>query len=124
MEILELSGQAALRALVVYFAMMLMVRFGAARLRGYTTVFACVVAIILGSLVAGAIGGDKPLFPTLAGALTLVSLHWIFSVLSFHFHWLSPVTKGISSILVERGSIQWDSMRRHHITENDLLEAL
>jgi uncharacterized membrane protein YcaP (DUF421 family) len=53
-----------------------------------------------------------------------VGLHWGFAVLAFHLDWFGRLIKGDAHTLVEDGAISWDTMRRHHISEKDLLSAL
>ncbi len=119
-EILHTS----IRAVIVYLSVLGMVRIGSARFRGQNAPLDFVAGIIIGSAAAAAIEGLAPAIATLAGILTLVALHWVLSALAFRYRWFSALAKGESDVLVEQGSIQWDAMRRNHISENDLKEEL
>jgi len=116
-------GQMAVRAIVVYISALLMVRLGEKRFFGRNTAFDFILGIILGSVVSRAINGSAAFFPTLAAGLTLVLLHWLFSVLSFHSDWFGTFVKGNDRLLAENGAILWDAMRRGHLSEKDLMSS-
>jgi uncharacterized membrane protein YcaP (DUF421 family) len=113
-----------IRAVVVYVAALFMVRLGEKRFMGKNTAFDMVLGIIFGSVISRAITGSSPFFPTLAAALVLVLLHWLFSTLSFYTDWFGTLVKGHNRVLVKGGEIQWDAMRQSHISEKDLMSAL
>ena len=117
-------AQMALRAAVIYVTTVLMVRLGKKRFMGRSTAFDVILGIMLGSIVSRAITGNAPFFPTLGAALVLVLLHWISSAIAFRSHRFGSQVKGHNRELVRGGEIQWDEMRRAHITEHDLHEAM
>jgi uncharacterized membrane protein YcaP (DUF421 family) len=114
----------AVRAVVVYISALLMVRIGEKRFLGKNTAFDVILGIIFGSVVSRAITGSSEFFPTLGAGLVLVVLHWLFAVLSFYSDWFGTWVKGSHRLLVENGHIQWDAMRKSHISEKDLMSAL
>src|SRR5215213_531735 len=71
--------QMALRAVVVYGAVVLIVRMGKKRFMSRATAFDVILGIMLGSLVSRAIAGTAPFAPTLAASATLIAVHWPFS---------------------------------------------
>ena len=117
-------GHMVVRAVVVYVSALLMVRPGEKRFFGRNTAFDFILGIIFGSVVSRAINGSAAFWPTLAAGLTLVVLHWLFSVLSFHSDWFGTFVKGNDRILVENGTILWDAMRKSHLSEKDLMSSL
>lgn len=114
----------AIRAVVVYVSALLMVRIGEKRFLGKNTAFDVILGIIFGSVVSRAITGSSEFFATLGAGLVLVLLHWLFSTLSFHSDWFGTLVKGSPRVLVENGDIQWDAMRKSHISKQDLMSAL
>jgi uncharacterized membrane protein YcaP (DUF421 family) len=102
----------------------LLVRLGNKRFMGKGSAFDMVLAIILGSVASRAITGNAPFIPALAASMALVALHWLFATLAFHLEHVGPLLKGKVRLLVKDGEFQIDALRRSHITENDLLEAL
>jgi uncharacterized membrane protein YcaP (DUF421 family) len=116
--------QMVLRAITVYISTLVIVRIGETRFLGENTAFDAIVGIILGSVVSRAINGDAELLPSLAAGLAIVLLHWVISVLVYHFQLLNRLINGRSQQLVRNGKLQWRIMRQQHVTEDDVLEEL
>ena len=117
-------SQMAIRALVVYGATLLIIRLGARRLFGKFTAFDIILTVVLGSILSRAINGGASLTATLGAGVTLIALHWLLAFGTFHSRLLGRIFKGSPQRLVDNGEPDWDKMRRHHITQNDLEEAL
>jgi uncharacterized membrane protein YcaP (DUF421 family) len=117
-------GQIALRAAFTYAFGLAAVRLADKRVLGKNTAFDVVVGVMLGSVLSRAINGNAPVFPTLAGVVVLLLLHWMLAFLSSRFHRLGVLLKGTAKPLVRDGQILWEEMRRNHISEGDLLEML
>jgi uncharacterized membrane protein YcaP (DUF421 family) len=118
------TWQMTLRVIVVYGAALLMVRLGKKRFLGENTAFDFILGIILGSVISRSITGNSPFIPTLAAALLMVVLHWVFSALAFHSDRFGTLIKGEHRTLVKDGEIQWDAMRKSNVSETDLMVAL
>ena len=116
--------QMVLRAIVVYLVGITLVRLAETRHIGRFTAFDMIMGILLGSILSQAITQASPFFATLAAGLTLVLLHFLFAVLSFHSQRFGNLVNGRARTLVEDGQIQWDAMRESHINEQDLMSAL
>lgn len=116
--------QMVLRAIVVYCIALALIRLGETRFIGENTAFDVILAIVFGSIVSRAITGQSAFFPTLAAAVTVVLIHWLFAALAFHLNWFAFLIKGRSHVLVQDGEIQWAAMRRSHIGKHDLMRAL
>jgi uncharacterized membrane protein YcaP (DUF421 family) len=116
--------QMALRALIVYVWGVVLVRLGEKRFIGKFTAFDVIMGIMLGSILSRAITTAGGFFATLAAALVLVGMHYLFAALTYHFEWLGDLVKGTARTLVIDGQIQWDGMRQSHISEKDLMSAL
>jgi len=118
------SGQMALRAVVVYGALLLLVRLGHRRFIGRSTAFDMVLAIVLGSVASRAVSGTAPFVPTLVASALLVALHWLVATAAFHSHLFGVLVKGRPRELVREGQVVEKQMRRSSITRHDLEEAL
>ncbi|MFN2325877.1 MAG: DUF421 domain-containing protein [Gemmatimonadales bacterium] len=118
------AWQMAFRAVVVYPVGIAFVRIGETRFIGKFAAFDVVMGIMIGSILSRAVTGGAPFFATLAAALVLVLLHHLFATLSFHSDWFGDVVKGTGRTLVVGGAIQWDALRRSHISEKDLMSAV
>ncbi len=117
-------GQMILRALIVYLVALALVRLGATRFLGKNTAFDIILGIILGSVISRGINGSAPFFSTLAASVALVGIHWVFAVLAFRSHRFGRLVKGSNHELYKSELLLWEQMRRHHITEHDLMEAV
>jgi uncharacterized membrane protein YcaP (DUF421 family) len=116
--------QIALRSAVVYVFTLAAIRLGNKRLLSKATAFDFVVAIMLGSVMSGAIMGSSPLFRTMLVGALLLGMHWLFAVLAYHTDWFGAFAKGERVLLIEDGKVQSEGMRRGSITEDDLAQAL
>jgi uncharacterized membrane protein YcaP (DUF421 family) len=113
-----------LRGLIVYIVAILLVKLGDKRFMGKNTAFDMILAIILGSVLSRAVTGSAPFLPTIGASILLVALHWLFAFISYHSDWFGTLTKGSARVLVKDGVIQWDNMRKSHISRKDLEMAL
>ena len=116
--------QMSLRAFVIFIAAIAMIRFADKRFMGKHTSLDVLLGIVFGSVLSRAITGNAPFFPTLAAALTLVLSHWIMSAWAFRSKRFSRFLKGRDHALIKDGEIQWPAMKKGHISEDDLREAM
>lgn len=120
-----LLWQMALRAVIVYLAAIVLVRLGEKRFLGKYTALDVILGFMLGSVLSRAVTSSAPFFETiLGGALGLVLMHWLFAVLSFHSDRFGDLVKGSDRVLVRDGAIDWDSLQKSHISEDDLMAAV
>lgn len=116
--------QVIIRATIVFIVAIIIVRLGGKRIFGKHTAFDIVLGIVLGSILGRTITGAAPLLASIIAAFTLVFLHWLMALTSFQWDSIGRLVKGNIQILVKDGEIQWESMKRNHISERDLQEAI
>lgn len=116
--------QMALRAVVVFVLAIVMLRIGDKRFMGKSTAFDVMLGIVFGSMVSRAITGNAPFMPTLVASLVLILLHWTLAAIAFRSRGFGRLIKGHDQLLVRDGQLQEDALRKTHITEHDLQEAL
>jgi len=116
--------QMTLRAVVVFAAGLVMVRFAAKRFFARKSAFDLVLSFVLASMLARAINGSAPLFPTIGAGFVLVAVHRLLAIGAAHWHWLSWLIKGREKIMIENGAVDWPMVHRQHFSEGDLLEEL
>lgn len=114
--------QVCLRGLIVFVAALIIVRCGHKRFLAKLTAFDAVLGFMLASALARAINGSAPFFPTLVMGLVLVILHRALSALAFHSVWFGSLVKGTEAKLVEAGQPLPKAMKRHKISQQDILE--
>jgi uncharacterized membrane protein YcaP (DUF421 family) len=117
-------AQMAVRTVIVYAVMVIIVRLGHKRLLGKATAFDYVVAILFGTIMAKAINGSAPFSPTMVAGAVLLGIHWLFALLAFNTKWFGPIVKGERVLLIKDGQVQQEGVRQSSITEEDLGEAL
>ena len=116
--------QMSLRAVLIYLVGWGILRFGGKRFLGRETAFDIVLGFILGSTLSRAINGTAPVFVTVAASVLLVAVHQILAWLTWHSHRFGVLLKGTPDPLIEDGRVLRDSLRRHMISQGDLLQAL
>lgn len=112
--------QMALRAVLIYTAVLLLLRIGKKRSLGNATAFDFFLGVMMGSIASRAVTGDAPAGGALAACAAMIALHWLFSMLTVYSHWLGGILKGHATLLVKDGKIDEKRMRAAHVSERDL----
>jgi uncharacterized membrane protein YcaP (DUF421 family) len=113
----------SMRGIVVYFFGMLLLQINR-QIIDTRSPFNFILFIMLGTILATAITGHTPFFSVIGMTFVLTIVNWILLRIAFHIPWLEKLLKGSPIELVIDGTIQWDKMKRHAITERDLLYVL
>jgi uncharacterized membrane protein YcaP (DUF421 family) len=116
--------QMGLRAVVVYVITVFIVRLGKKRFMGGTTAFDVILGIMLGATASRGITGSAPMIPALAASVVLLVMHWLFSATAMRVPGFGWAIKGGPAVLVRDGEIDWKTMRKVHVTEDDLMQDL
>jgi uncharacterized membrane protein YcaP (DUF421 family) len=118
------AWQIGLRAFIIYLIAILLVKFGEKRFMSKNTAFDMILGIILGSVLSRAITGNASFFNVIVAGVILVGIHYLFAFVSYYSDGFGSFIKGSPRILVKDGEIQWDNMRKSHISNQDLEMAL
>jgi uncharacterized membrane protein YcaP (DUF421 family) len=116
--------QVSLRGVIVFIATLVMIRLSSKRSLAEKTAFDAALIIIIASVLARAINGSAPFFPTLGIGFILVLLHRLLSVAAYYSHGFGTLIKGKAAVLVENSRLQRRNMRLNHISEHDLEEDM
>ena len=116
--------QTAVRAALMYVLSLALVRYGKSRFISQASAIDVLIVLILGSLLSRGITGSASITATLVASTVLVAFHFSLTWAACHSHCIGSLVKGNPRTLIEHGAINWPQMRRSHISENDLLEAL
>ncbi len=114
----------AVRAVIIYVAGLVIVRFAKNRLLGRSTAFDIILGFILGSLFSRAINGGAPLIASVVAGAVLAIAHWVLALLTRHSESMDATFKGRARKLVEDGEVRRLDLRRAEMSERDLLEAV
>ncbi len=116
--------QCSARGLIVFVATVVMVRLSSKRSLAEKTAFDAVLVVIIASVLARAINGSAPFFPTLGTGFVLVVLHRLLAVIAYYSHGFGILIKGKPVVLVQNGRLQHKNMGLNHISEHDLEEDM
>jgi uncharacterized membrane protein YcaP (DUF421 family) len=116
--------QIGLRAIIVYLAMIVFVRFGKKRFLSRATAFDAILMIVIGSTGARAITGNAPFFETLAAVWVLIAMHWVISYITRSSPKIGALVKGSATVLVRNGKVDKDALMGAHMSPDDLEEDL
>jgi len=117
-------AQIALRAFVVYAAVIVIVRLGKKRFLAQATAFDAILLILIGSIASRAVSGTAPFFASLFAVAVLVAIHSCASLISYRWRTFSSLIKGNATLLIKNGKVQEDALRASHIAPDDLEEDL
>lgn len=114
-----------LRAAVVYFAVLAMVRLSGKRTVGQFTPFDLIVVILLGTAVQNSlIGEDVSLLGGLILAATLIALNWLVAFATSRSRRLDGLVEGDPVLLGRDGRLFEAVLRRENMNRLDVEEAL
>ena len=116
--------QVSVRGIVVFIAVLLMVRLSSKRSLAERTAFDAVLVVIIGSMLARVINGSEAFFQTLVAGFVLVLLHRLFGLAAYYSHTFGILLKGQPALLVQNGTIQRKNMFWNHISKHDLEEDM
>jgi len=117
-------GQVSLRGVTVMIAALVMIRLGSKRSLAQKTVYDAVLLVVLSSMLARAINGSSPLFPTIGGGFVLVLLHRALGWVACRSHAFGVVVKGRPDVIVQNGEINWHNLLGNHVSKHDLEEDM
>ncbi|GAA4028314.1 DUF421 domain-containing protein [Hymenobacter glaciei] len=112
------------RAALVLFAGLVLLRISGKRSFGTSAAFDVVVKIMLGAVLSRAATAASPFWGTLLAGFILMGLHRLLAWASFRSHFVSQLVKGEGAVLAEHGQVNAEMLRRHNITHQDQLEGL
>jgi uncharacterized membrane protein YcaP (DUF421 family) len=113
-----------LRAIIVFFASLIMVRLAAKRFLPHKTAFDAILSFVLASTLSRAINGSAAFFPTLGVGFVLIGIHRLVAMFACISHPFGKLVKGHEAILVRNGEVLRETLRKHQLTEEDLREQL
>lgn len=117
-------GQMLLRALVVFFAMLAMMRIAGRRFLAQRNPFDTLLAFLMASMLSRDINGTTAFWETLGTGFALAILYRALAALACKSHKFGRWIKGEPQIVVENGEMQKTAMTRHNVSEHDLREDL
>jgi uncharacterized membrane protein YcaP (DUF421 family) len=116
--------QMAVRAFVVFFVALVLVRISGRRSFARRSAFDNIVVIVLGAVLSRPIYGASPFWPVVSGAGVLVVIHRLIGVLTSRFPAIENIVKGHPYTLWRDGKLNERAMLRNELSHGDLDSAV
>lgn len=114
-----------LRAGAVYASLLLLIRLSGRRTVGQFTPFDLLVVMLLSESVSNALsGGDESIVAGLISATTLISLNLLVAVVTARSPAVQNVVQGQPVLVGRDGHVFRDVLKKLHVPESDLQQAL
>ena len=114
-----------LRACVVYFILLGMIRLSGKRTMGQFTPFDMLLVVLLGNAVQNALlGEDTSVGGGLVLAATLIALNWLVGLVSARSPRVERWVEGAPVLLARNGQVYRDVLRRELISREDFEKAM
>lgn len=109
------------RPLIVYFAMVLLLRiFGKRELAQLNPIDFVLLLLISEAVQNAIIGDDTSLSGGVIGVATLLGINYLMAFIKFRVSPIEKLIEGSPKTLIEEGKIKQDALRREMMTEDDL----
>ncbi len=116
--------QVSVRAFLMFFIALLLVRLGGIRIFGKKSAFDDIVSVILGAVLSRGITGAAPFGSVVAAGVVLVATHRVIALWCIRSPRFEKLMKGQQLVLYEKGRIHHKNMLKCSLSKNDLLESL
>jgi uncharacterized membrane protein YcaP (DUF421 family) len=118
-------GELVLRAVLVYFFLLILLRLTGKRQVGQLAPFDLILLLVLSNAVQNAMnGGDNSYTAGILSAGTLVGVNYLVSFGTFRWKWFSWLIEGKPTILIHNGKVDEKAMRHEQMTHHELMAAL
>jgi uncharacterized membrane protein YcaP (DUF421 family) len=115
----------ALRAVIVYFVVMVLLRLSGKRAVGQFTPFDMVLLILIGNAVQnGMNGGDNSLGGALVLCVVLIGINFVVARVSSRHRKVQELIEGVPVLLARDGVVFDKVLRRENVSREDFEEAL
>ncbi len=119
------AGEMILRAVIVYFFLLIILRLTGKRQVGQLSPFDLVLLLVLSNAVQNSMNaGDNSLTGGLISAATLVVINYAVGVATYRSKKIEALVEGRPEILIHNGKLFEEVMRRQLLTHHELNEAL
>ena len=114
-----------LRPVIVYLALVLLLRIFGKRELAQLNPFDLVVLLSLSNTVQNAIiGDDNSVSGGIIGAFTLLAINWFVVRLLFRSPKLTRAIEGRSVVLIQNGQVDLKALQREALTREELIEVI
>jgi uncharacterized membrane protein YcaP (DUF421 family) len=116
--------QMGLRAIVIFFIALILIRFTGMRVFGIESAFDTCIIIMLGAVLTRAVVGASPFIPTVVAAIALVTVHKIIAAISVNNQMISHLVKGTPFSLYKEGKLNDKNLKKCMLSFGDIMEEV
>ena len=116
--------QMSVRASVVFFITLILIRVGGVRIFGRRSAVDTIIVIIMGSVLARGIVGASPFLAAIAASTTMIAIHRVLGLLSTRYRGFEITIKGDHVLLYSNGKIIMKNLEKTSLSKEDLEESL
>ncbi len=114
-----------LRPMIVYLCLVGFLRLFGKRELAQLNPFDLVVLLSLSNTVQNAmIGDDNSVSGGVIGAFSLLAINWLLTLVLFKAPKLDKVVEGTETVLIRRGKVDWEAMKKEALTELELKSVI
>jgi uncharacterized membrane protein YcaP (DUF421 family) len=114
-----------LRPMIVYLCLIVFLRLFGKRELAQLNPFDLVVLLSLSNTVQNAIiGDDNSVTGGVIGALALLTINWLLTLVLFRLPKLDKLVEGTATVLIRNGEVIWHAMKQEALTEIELKSVL
>jgi len=113
------------RPVIVYLCLILLLRVFGKRELAQLNPFDLVVLLSLSNTVQNAmIGDDNSVSGGVIGAFSLLAINWLVTLVLFKAPKLEKAVEGTERVLIRRGKVDWEAMKKEALTELELKSVI
>ena len=116
--------QMSARAILLFFASLVLVRIAGMRAFGRKSPFDITILVLLGAVLSRAVYGASPALPIVAASFVLVVVHRLVAIVASYSPRFERIVKGRTRVLWHDGDLDERAMHRAGISVTDLDEAV
>lgn len=116
--------QISVRAFLMFFISLVLIRLGGIRMFGKKSVFDDIMVIMLGAILSRGIVGANPFFDTVTASAVMILVHRFLGWISIKNAFIEKLIKGRPVILYKDGTIFKKNLQKTSLSESDLMESL
>jgi uncharacterized membrane protein YcaP (DUF421 family) len=118
------SLQMSVRAIVLFFIALFLIRFTGMRVFGIQSAFDTCIIIMLGAVLSRAVVGASPFIPTVIASTALVITHKIIASISVSNQFISHLVKGKPLSLYKNGILNEKNLKKCSLSYGDVMEEI
>jgi uncharacterized membrane protein YcaP (DUF421 family) len=118
------SLQMSLRAIVIFFIALILIRYTGMRVFGIKSAFDTCIMIMLGAVLSRAVVGASPFIPTIVASAALVVVHKLIARISVGNQFISHLVKGKPLSLYKDGILNDKNLTRCALSYGDVIEEV